>query len=127
LWLNICFLNIKILDNVTALLGGGGVEQLRDQLRVLSKRHSMEIIGALLDGPRYISQIAAEMGIPYTTAQQRVAELERASLIEVADRVDEASKRAVREARLVNFRIELSPRIIRQLVTGEDKKEFRVA
>jgi len=103
------------------------VEQLRDQLRVLSKRHSMEIIGALLDGPRYISQIAAEMGIPYTTAQQRVAELERASLIEVADRVDEASKRAVREARLVNFRIELSPRIIRQLVTGEDKKEFRVA
>ena len=103
------------------------MERIRDQLRVLSKRHSMEIIGALLEGARYISQIAVEMGIPYTTAQQRVAELERAGLIEIVDRVDEASKRAVREARLVNFRIELSPRIIRQLVTGEDEAEFRVA
>lgn len=102
------------------------MERLRDQLRVLSKRHSMEIIGALLDGPRYISQIAEEMGVPYTTAQQRVAALKRAGLIEVANKVDEASKRAVREARLVNFRIELSPRIIRQLVMGKGKREFRV-
>lgn len=108
------------------MLGGDGVERLRDQLRVLSKRHSMEIIGALLDGPRYISQIAEEMGVPYTTAQQRVAALKRAGLIEVANKVDEASKRAVREARLVNFRIELSPRIIRQLVMGKGKREFRV-
>ena len=103
------------------------MERIRDQLRVLSKRHSMEIIGALLEGARYISQIAAEMGIPYTTAQQRVAELERAGLIEVVNKVDETSKRAVRETRLVNFRIELSPRIIRQLVSGESKKEFRVS
>lgn len=103
------------------------MERLRDQLRVLSKRHSMEIIGALLEESRYISQIAAEIGIPYTTAQHRVAELKRAGLIEVVDKVDEASKRAVREARLVNFRIELYPRIIRQLVTGEEKAEFRVA
>lgn len=102
------------------------MESLRYQLKVLSKRHSMEIIEALIDGPRYISQIAAEMGIPYTTAQQRVTELERAGLIKVVDEVDEASKRAIREARLVNFRIELSPRIIQQLVTGGGRKEFRV-
>jgi len=102
------------------------MEELRYQLKVLSKRHSMEIIGELLDGPKYISQIAVEMGIPYTTAQQRVTELERAGLIEVVDEVDEASKRAVREARLVNFRMELSPRIIQKLVTGEGRKEFRV-
>ena len=110
-----------------AEVGCGSLKSLRDQLRALSKRHAMEIISTLVEGPRYISQIAAEMGIPYTTAQQRVAELERAGLIEVADSVDEASKRAVRKARLVNFRIELSPRIIRQLVTGEGKKDFRVA
>jgi len=103
------------------------LDRLREQLRVLSKRHSMEIIGVLLDGPMYISQIAAEMGIPYTTAQQRVAELERANIIEVAAGVDEASKRAVRKARLVNFRIELSPRIIRQLVRGGGESDLRVA
>jgi len=126
LWLNIRFINIKILENITALFRGGDMESLRYQLKVLSKRHSMEIIEALIDGPRYISQIAAEMGIPYTTAQQRVTELERAGLIKVVDEVDEASKRAIREARLVNFRIELSPRIIQQLVTGGGRKEFRV-
>ncbi len=103
------------------------MERLRDQLKVLSKRHSMEIIGALLEETRYISQIAEEMDIPYTTAQQRVAELERAGLIEVVDKVDESSKRAIREARLVNFRIELSPRIIRQLINGEEEAKFRVA
>jgi len=105
---------------------GGDVEGLRHQLKVLSKRHSMEIIGALLNGPRYISQIAAEIGIPYTTAQQRVTELERTGLIEIVDGVDDASKRAIREARLVNFRIELSPRIIQQIITGGDRKELRV-
>lgn len=105
----------------------GGLGRLRNQLRVLSKRHSMEIIGALLDGPRYISQMAGELGIPYTTAQQRVVEFERAGLVDVVDAVDEASKRAVREARLVNFRIELSPRIIRQIVEGEGEAELRVA
>jgi len=102
------------------------MEGLRHQLKVLSKRHSMEIIGGLLDGPRYISQIAEEIGIPYTTAQQRVTELERTGLIEVVDGVDEASKRAIREARLVNFRIELSPRIIQQIIKGEERGEFRV-
>lgn len=102
------------------------MERLRKQLRILSKRHSMEIIGALLDGPMYISQIAEEMEIPYTTAQQRVAELERAGLIEVVDKVDEASKRAVRQARLVSFRIELSPRIIHQLTGGGGERGFRV-
>lgn len=107
--------------------GVGAVERIRGQLRVLSKRHSMEIIGALLDGPRYISRLAAEMGVPYTTMQQRVAELERAGLVSVNDGVDETSKRAVREVRLVNFRIEVSPRIIRQLIAGGDEGEFRVA
>jgi len=103
------------------------LDRLRNQLRAMSKRHSMEIIGALLDGPKYISQISEEMDIPYTTAQQRVAELERAGLIELADGVDEASKRAVREVRLVNFRIELSPRIIHQLATGRDATTLRVS
>ena len=127
MWLNICFLIIKISDNVMSMSGVGAVERIRGQLRVLSKRHAMEIIGALLDGPRYISRLAAEMGVPYTTVQQRVAELERAGLVSVNDGVDETSKRAVREVRLVNFRIEVSPRIIRQLIAGGDEGEFRVA
>jgi len=45
--------------------------------------------------------------MPYTTTQHRVTELEWVDLVEGA--LDEASKRAVKLVRLVNFRIELSP------------------
>jgi len=103
------------------------MEGLRKQLRVLSKRHSMEVLRSIIEGPKYISQISEEMGIPFATAQQRVMELERAGLVEVVDRVDEASKRAVRMVRLLNFRVELSPRIISQLMGGRTEGELRVS
>ena len=102
------------------------MEGLREQLKVLSKRHSLELVNLLLDGPRYISQISEDLKLPYTTAQQRVSELERAVLVDVISSVDEASKRAIRLVRLKNFRIELSPRNIKAIVGGEDEKVLRV-
>jgi DNA-binding Lrp family transcriptional regulator len=102
------------------------MERLKDQLKILSKRHTMELIKALLDGPQYISQLSEELGMPYTTAQQRVAELERAALVEIEASVDEASKRAVKRVRLRSFRIDLSPRNIKALVDGEDDEVLRV-
>ena len=86
----------------------------------------MELVNLLLDGPRYISQISEDLKLPYTTAQQRVSELERAVLVDVISSVDEASKRAIRLVRLKNFRIELSPRNIKAIVGGEDEKVLRV-
>ena len=102
------------------------MENIRMQLKVLSKRHSLELIRLLFEDQKYVSQISEETGIPYTTVQQRVAELERAGIVEVEARVDEASKRAIKLVRLVNFRIELTPRVIQKLVTGEDHKELRI-
>ena len=102
------------------------MEKVREQLKILSKRHSMEIVSILLDSPRYITQISEEIGIPYTTTQQRVAELEWAGLVDVEPDVDEASKRPVRRVKLVNFRIELSPRSIQTIVRGEGEKVLKV-
>jgi len=95
------------------------MEELRRRLKTLAKRHAMEIIALLTEGPRYISQIAEELGIPYATAQSRVRELENVDLVEVAAAVDAASKRAVRLVRAVNFRLEISPSILRGLMRGE--------
>jgi len=39
--------------------------------------------------------------------------------VEVIDAFDEASKRAVRLVRAVNFRLEISPRVLRELWMGE--------
>lgn len=80
----------------------------------------------MLESPKYITQISEELDIPYTTAQQRVAELEWAELIKVEANVDESSKRAIRLIQLANFRIELSPRSIQSIVKGEERKALRV-
>lgn len=95
------------------------MEAVRRKLKVLGKRYSMEIIALLSEGPRYISQLSEELGAPYATIQNRIGELERVGLVEVVDAVDEASKRAVRLVRGVNFRLEISPRVIRELWMGE--------
>jgi len=102
------------------------LEKIREQLKILSKRHSLQIVSMLLEGPRYITQISEELGVPYTTTQQRVAELEWADLVEVESSIDEASKRGVRLVRLVNFRIELSPRSIQAMLKGGDERVLRV-
>ena len=93
---------------------------LRRQLQVLSKRHTLEIISQLFSGPSHISKLSEELSIPYTTVQQRISELERAGLVRVEHSIDELSKRAIRRAQIVSFRIELSPRIIHFIVTGEN-------
>ncbi len=92
---------------------------IRGQLKALSKRHSLEMISILLDGPKHIAQLSNELGIPYTTAQQRVAELERVGLLNVIPDVDEASKRAIKRVHFANFRVELTPRTIRGIVSRE--------
>jgi DNA-binding Lrp family transcriptional regulator len=79
------------------------------------------MISILLEGSRYIAQLSIDLGIPYTTAQQRVAELEREGLLKVVPEVDEASKRAIKRVRLANFRVELTPRTIRNIVSLEQE------
>jgi len=64
------------------------------------------------------------LGMPYITTQHRVTELEWVGLVEGA--LDEASKRAVKLVRLVNFRIELSPRRTQSIVKGEGDRDLRV-
>ena len=102
------------------------MENLRKQLKALSKRHSLELISLLFQNPRYVTQLSEETGIPYTTVQQRVAELERAGIVEIIPGVDEKSKRAIKLIRLLNFRIELTPRVIQKLTVGNDKKGLRI-
>jgi DNA-binding Lrp family transcriptional regulator len=82
------------------------------------------MISILLDGPKHIAQLSNALGIPYTTAQQRVTELEREGLLTVEPAVDEASKRAIKLVSHSNFRVELTPRTIRNIVDME--KEDRL-
>ena len=95
------------------------MDDIRGQLKALSKRHSFEIISVLLDESKHISQLSNEIGIPYTTAQQRISELRRVGLLNVKPDIDAVSKRAIKRVTLANFRVELTPRNIRDIVSNE--------
>lgn len=94
------------------------LRRMRDKLKALSKRHSLEIIDGLYGGKKNLTEISSERKIPYTTVQQRAVELEKAGLVEIRDGIDEVSGRPVREVCLVNFYIVVSPFVINQIVSG---------
>lgn len=98
------------------------MKNLLRQLKILSKPHSFEIVEKLIAKPTHISTLSEAIGIPYTTAWQRVSEMEGAGLVEVESGVDESTGRAIRIAKIVNFRLELSPEIIKEMVQGEESK-----
>ena len=97
------------------------MEKLRRQLRVLSKTHSLEIIGVLYENPTYISDISGKIGSPYATTQQRVVELMHCDLVEVFHTVDEFSRRPIKMVRIKNFRISMSPQTIKTMLSHDEK------
>jgi len=92
-------------------------EKVRRACKVLRKKYSIEIIAALFerDG-KYITQLSEERGIPYTTIEQRINELEAAGLVKCSETLHAVMKRPIKEVKLRNFRIVLSPRTIHQII-----------
>jgi len=96
------------------------MESLKAKLKALSKSHSFELLGQLLDEPQYISQLSEVLEIPYTTAQQRVSELERAGLVTVSRDIEKHSKRAIKLVEYADFLVEISPYKIRKMLAAKE-------
>jgi DNA-binding HxlR family transcriptional regulator len=94
-------------------------KQMKARLRVLSKKYTWEIITDLMEGKKNLTQIAEEGGIPYTTVQNRVVEMEKLKLITIHDEVDRNSKRPVKMIRVEDFRFEVSGAKILELMRLE--------
>ena len=71
------------------------MDVLKGQLRVLSKKFSLENIGMLYEFPNYVSNIGSMLGIPYATMQQRVNELVRANLKGSYSSLEKLSRRPI--------------------------------
>ena len=91
-------------------------KDVQEKLRVLGKIHTWEIVTHIQKGSKYITQIAEETKIPYTTVQHRVRELERAGLVRIVNHVDQETGRAIKLVRVSNFRINLTPTDIARMV-----------
>lgn len=92
------------------------LETTRQRLRVLGKRHTMEILAHISESPKYITQIAEETRIPYTTVQHRVNELERSNLIKVINGTDEKTGKAVKLITVSHFNLQLDEDKVKQMV-----------
>ncbi|MCW4050781.1 MAG: winged helix-turn-helix domain-containing protein [Candidatus Bathyarchaeota archaeon] len=97
-------------------------DELQRRLKVLGKKHTMEILAHIQKGSKYITQIARETKIPYTTVQHRVTELENVGLVRIVHRVDEDTGKAIKVIRVSNFRISLTPQDIERLVEKKGEK-----
>ena len=110
----------------------GGALSIRDmrktqaQLRVLSKRHTWEILTHILKGSKYITQIAEETKIPYTTVQHRITELRQADLVVIKNEVDFTTGKAIKIVRPTHFKLTLTPEDIIQMMEHERGPTLRV-
>jgi len=85
------------------------MKRTQAQLKVLGKRHTWEILTHILKGSKYITQIAEETKIPYTTVQHRVTELRSAGLVMITNQVDPSTGRAIKVVKPSHFKITLTP------------------
>lgn len=85
------------------------MKRTQAQLKVLGKRHTWEILIHILKGSKYITQIAEETKIPYTTVQHRVTELRSAGLVMITNEVDPSTGRAIKIVKPSHFKIILTP------------------
>jgi len=92
------------------------MKRTQAQLKVLGKRHTWEILAHILKGSKYITQIAEETRIPYTTVQHRVTELRSAGLVMVTDKVDSSTGRAIKIVKPSHFKIILTPEDIMEMM-----------
>lgn len=92
------------------------MKRIRAQLKVLGKRHTWEILTHILKGSKYITQIAEETKIPYTTVQHRVTELRSAGLVMITNQVDASTGRAIKIVKPSHFKITLTPQDIMEMM-----------
>ena len=95
------------------------LEKLREVLRVLGRRNNLEIIALLAEKPRYITEIARELGIAYPLAHLQLSALEKAGLVKSRYEMVEGERPHVRKYYwLVDFDLRVNPKLIKRLARG---------
>jgi len=90
---------------------------LREVCKALGQAHSIEIIAYLRDHKdAYVKEMAKELGVPYTTAQKRIIDLERAGLVESRRGISKANYKAVKRAKVTNFKHLLTPLSLKEYI-----------
>ena len=83
--------------------------ELIEKLSALGHKYRLKIITSLVDGEKYLSEIASEVGISRVLAKVHLNKLHKAGLVKTRTVLLEDEARALRYYKLNDFHIELSP------------------
>ena len=86
--------------------------KLREICAILGRPHTMEIVANLRCAEKFLKQITEETGVPYTTVQARIADMEAAGMVITWREPRRGDGKAVKKVRLKPFKQELSPTAI---------------
>ena len=84
-------------------------EHLIEQLSALGHEYRLKILTALINGEKYLSEIANEVGISRALAKVHLNKLQKAGLVETRTLLLEDEARALRYYKMLDFHVELSP------------------
>lgn len=83
--------------------------KLREVCAILGQKHSLEIIAYLMYKEPHVKKIAEDTGIPYTTAQKRVVDMERAGLVTTWSDITQGQGKHIKKVKLTRFLYTISP------------------
>ena len=84
-------------------------EELVEKLSALGHIYRLQIVTALTEGEKYLSEIAKEVGISRALANVHLKKLREAGLVKTRVLLLEDEARALRYYELNDFHIEISP------------------
>ena len=89
-------------------------EELAAKLKALGHISRLQILTALTEGEKYLSNIAQEVGISRALAKVHLKKLREAGLVETRTVLLEDEARALRYYKLMDFHVEVSPEELRK-------------
>lgn len=99
------------------------IKELLGVLKVLANPARLRIIALLSRRPMYVSEIARELKMPYPLVHLYLTKLEEVGIIETRYEFVKSEKPHVRKyCKLTDFKIVLSPKIIRKLFYGDENE-----
>ena len=99
-------------------------KDLLEVLKVLANPTRLKIIALLSKRPMYVSEIARELKMPYPLVHLYLTKLEDVGMVETRYEFIKSEKPHVRKyCKLRNFKIVISPEVIRKLFYSGDSVE----
>jgi len=100
------------------------LEELSDALSLLGNLTRLRVIAALLDGPMFVQELSSKLAVSYPLLHLHLKNMEKHGLVrsEYAIGTDKSKRYIKRYFQLVDFKLEVTPELIRRLASASEQE-----